>query len=241
MGPIAFIGAYILATLLFLPGSVLTLGAGIVFGVAAGSIYVFIGATIGATLAFLVGRYVARDWVMQRMAGNETFKAIDQAIGQSGLKIIFLTRLSPIFPYNLLNYALGVTQVTLRSYVLGCVGMIPGTVLYVYVGALTGNLANATAPTATAQTAQWIMRILGFAATVAVTLYVSRIANTALQHNIAVAKAAATKNAEAAERSPQPTIDPNAAVNTDRSTSAPNLTTADPADLAKRPHPDAIN
>lgn len=115
-GPITFIIIYNLATLLFIPGSILTLGAGFVFGLFWGSVYVFIGATIGATVAFLIGRYLARDWVVQKIAGNQKFAAIDQAVAKEGLKIVLLTRLSPIFPFNLLNYAFGITGVSQRLF-----------------------------------------------------------------------------------------------------------------------------
>lgn len=118
VGAIAFMLIYIIATVAFLPGSILTLGAGVVFGVVLGSVYVFIGATLGATLAFLVGRYAARGWISQKIAGNQKFKAIDEAVGKEGLKIVLLTRLSPVFPFNLLNYAFGVTGVSLKDYLL---------------------------------------------------------------------------------------------------------------------------
>jgi uncharacterized membrane protein YdjX (TVP38/TMEM64 family) len=180
-GTIAFIFIYIAATVAFLPGSVLTLGAGVVFGIVQGSIYVFIGATLGATLAFLVGRYLARSWIAKKIEGNQKFRAIDEAVGREGLKIVLLTRLSPVFPFNLLNYAFGITGVSLRDYVLGCFGMIPGTIMYVYIGSLAGSLAMiGTANQPTNPTAEWIIRIIGFVATVAVTLYVTRIARKAL-------------------------------------------------------------
>jgi uncharacterized membrane protein YdjX (TVP38/TMEM64 family) len=185
-GAIAFIALYIIATVAFLPGSILTLGAGVVFGVVAGSVYVFVGATLGATLAFLVGRYLARGWVAQRIAGTDKFRAIDHAVGREGFKIVLLTRLSPVFPFNLLNYAFGVTSVSLRDYVLGCIGMIPGTVMYVYLGSLAGNLALIGSDSQpTNPTVQWIIRIFGFLATVAVTLYVTRLARQALAESIA--------------------------------------------------------
>ncbi|MBE9042885.1 TVP38/TMEM64 family protein [Pleurocapsales cyanobacterium LEGE 10410] len=186
IAPIAFILIYIVATVAFLPGSVLTLGAGVLFGIVQGSIYVLIGATIGATCAFLVGRYLARGWVAQKIAGNQKFKAIDRAVGQEGLKIVLLTRLSPIFPFNLLNYSLGVTGVSLTDYVLGSVGMIPGTIMYVYIGSLAGSIATiggATQPDAN-PIAQWTIRIIGLIATVAVTLYVTKIARKALDESI---------------------------------------------------------
>jgi uncharacterized membrane protein YdjX (TVP38/TMEM64 family) len=185
IGAIAFIGIYIAATIAFLPGSILTLGAGFVFGVIQGSLYVFIGATLGSTLAFLVGRYVARGWISRRIEGNAKFKAIDQAIGQEGFKIVFLTRLSPVFPFNLLNYSLGITGVSLKDYVLGCLGMIPGTIMYVYIGSLAGSLTMIGASNQpTNPVVEWTIRIVGFIATVAVTVYVTRVARKALSEAV---------------------------------------------------------
>jgi uncharacterized membrane protein YdjX (TVP38/TMEM64 family) len=185
LGAIAFITLYIIATVAFLPGSILTLGAGVVFGVVWGSLYVFIGATLGATAAFLVGRYLARGWVARKIAGNKKFAAIDNAVGKAGLKIVLLTRLSPIFPFNLLNYALGITGVSLKDYFIGSVGMIPGTIMYVYIGSLAGNLARiGTESQPTNPTVQWAIRIIGFIATVAVTIYVTRIARKALEEEV---------------------------------------------------------
>lgn len=188
LGPlaaIAFIAIYIIATVAFLPGSVLTLGAGVLFGPIWGTIYVFIGSTLGATAAFLVGRYLARNWVLKKIEGNTKFRAIDEAVGREGFKIVLLTRLSPVFPFNLLNYAFGVTGVALRDYFFASVGMIPGTLLYVYIGSLAGNLATLGAGDQQANPyAQWAIRIIGFAATVAVTLYVTRIARKALEEKV---------------------------------------------------------
>ena len=181
IGAVAFIGIYIVATVAFLPGSILTLGAGVVFGVWLGALYVFIGATLGATAAFLVGRYLARNWVAQKIANNDKFNAIDRAVGKEGLKIVVLTRLSPIFPFNLLNYAFGLTGVSIRDYIIGSLGMIPGTLMYVYIGSLAGNLALiGTATQPTNPTLQWTIQIVGFIATIAVTVYVTRIAKQAL-------------------------------------------------------------
>ena len=185
VGAIAFILLYIIATVAFLPGSILTLGAGVVFGVVWGSLYVFIGATLGATAAFLVGRYLARNWVAQKIEGNQKFRAIDRAVGREGLKIVLLTRLSPIFPFNLLNYAYGVTGVSLRDYFMASVGMIPGTIMYVYIGSLAGNLATIGTEAQPANPAvQWTIRIVGFIATVAVTLYVTKLARKALENEV---------------------------------------------------------
>ena len=185
IGIVAFIALYIVATVAFLPGSVLTLGAGVVFGVVQGSFCVFVGATLGATLAFLVGRYLARDWVAKKISENAKFRAIDEAVGREGFKIVLLTRLSPVFPFNLLNYAFGITKVSLKDYFLACVGMIPGTIMYVYLGSLAGNLALiGTENQPTNPTVQWAIRIIGFIATIAVTLYVTQIARKALSESI---------------------------------------------------------
>ncbi len=185
IGAIAFIGIYIIATIAFLPGSILTLGSGVVFGVAWGSVYVFIGATLGATAAFLVGRYLARNWVAKKIADNNKFVAIDKAVSKKGLKIVLLTRLSPIFPFNLLNYALGITGVAFKDYFLGSVGMIPGTIMYVYLGSLAGNIALiGTEAQPTNQTLTWVIKIVGFIATLVVTVYITSVAKKALDEEV---------------------------------------------------------
>lgn len=185
VGAIAFITLYIIASIAFLPGSILTLGAGVVFGVILGSLYVVIGATLGATAAFLVGRYLARGWVSQKIEGNNKFRAIDEAVATEGFKIVFITRLSPVFPFNLLNYAFGITGVSLKDYFLGCIGMIPGTIMYVYIGSLAGSLARiGTEEQPSNPTVQWAIRIIGFIATVGVTVYVTRLARKALEEKV---------------------------------------------------------
>ena len=186
VGAIAFIALYAVATVAFLPGSILTLGAGVVFGVIEGSSYVFIGAMIGAILAFLVGRYLARDWVARKIESNEKFRAVDKAVGREGSKIVLLTRLSPVFPFNLLNYGFGVTGVSLKDYIFGSCGILPGTIMYVYLGSLAGSLATLGGEDRPSDPViQWTIRIVGFIATVAVTLYVTKIARRALDEEIA--------------------------------------------------------
>jgi uncharacterized membrane protein YdjX (TVP38/TMEM64 family) len=185
IAPIIFILLYVVITVAFVPASVVTLGAGVVFGVVKGSLFVFIGAMLGATAAFLVGRYLARGWVSKRVAGNAKFKALDEAIGREGRKIIFLIRLSPAFPFNLLNYGLGLTKVSLKDYVLGTTGIIPGTIMYVYLGSLAGSLATLGAGEQPSNpTITWTIRIIAFIATVAVTLYVTRVARKALAESV---------------------------------------------------------
>jgi uncharacterized membrane protein YdjX (TVP38/TMEM64 family) len=182
IGPLVFIGTYILACVLFISGAVFTVGAGGVFGLLMGTVYVSIGSTLGATAAFLVGRYLARNWVAKKIDGNKTFKAIDDAVADEGWKIVALTRLSPVFPFVLLNYAFGLTKVPLGHFVLASwIGMLPGTVMFVYIGYLAGEAAAGAESTGALQ---WGMRILGFIATIVVTVYVTRIARRALDSRI---------------------------------------------------------
>jgi uncharacterized membrane protein YdjX (TVP38/TMEM64 family) len=138
---LVFVVGYAVAVVGFVPGSVMTLAAGAIFGLAEGVLYVFLAASIGACAAFVVARYWARGWVEEQMAGNPRFAAIDRAIARQGRKIVFLLRLSPLFPFNLLNYALGVTRVSFTDYAVACFGMLPGRLLYVYYG-YYGKLAG---------------------------------------------------------------------------------------------------
>jgi uncharacterized membrane protein YdjX (TVP38/TMEM64 family) len=185
LGGIVFIGIYIIATLAFLPAAILTLGAGVIFGVIWGSLYVFVGATLGAIAAFLVGRYLARGWVKEKISSYKKFTNIDQAVSKEGLKIVFLIRLSPLFPFNLLNYALGLTNVSLKDYSLASFGMIPGTIMYVYLGYLAGDLAligNKNQPDN--MIFHWLIQIIGLISTIAVTVYVTKIAKKSLEEEI---------------------------------------------------------
>lgn len=180
-GPIVFVAGYALAVVAFVPGSVLTLAAGAIFGLVEGVIYVIVAATIGACAAFLVSRYVARSAIEQRMADNARFTAIDRAVGQEGRKIVFLLRLSPVFPFNLLNYGLGLTKVGFADYAVACLGMLPGTVLYVYYGKLAGDvaaLAGGAAPEKDG--AYYAVLVVGLVATILVTTLVTRTAKRAL-------------------------------------------------------------
>jgi len=180
-GPVIFVGLYIVAEVLFVPASVLTLGAGALFGVVLGSVCVSIGATLGATAAFLVGRYVARDAIARRIEKHQNFAAIDRAVADEGWKIVLLTRLSPVFPFVLLNYAFGLTRVKLSHYVLASwLGMIPGTLLYVYLG----SLVNLGAGHRQRTTGEWILYGVGLMATVTVAVFVTRLARTAIAKKI---------------------------------------------------------
>jgi len=182
LAPIAFVGVYIIAAVLFMPGAILTISAGFLFGLVQGTIYVSIGATLGAASAFLIGRYVAREWVGRKLQSNPNFREIDQAVAREGWKIVGLVRLSPIFPFNLLNYAFGVTAIPLKDYFFASwAGMLPGIIMYVYIGTLAGDLARIGSGSAIEAPGRWAFEIIGFGATIAVTLYVTRVARKALR------------------------------------------------------------
>jgi uncharacterized membrane protein YdjX (TVP38/TMEM64 family) len=184
-GPLAFILGYAVATVAFVPGSILTLAAGAIFGLVQGTIYTFAGATLGASAAFLVARYLARGAVERKIAGNRRFDAIDRAVAGEGFKIVALLRLSPIFPFNLLNYSLGLTRVRFLHYLAASIAMVPGTLLYVYYGNAAGSLAAVASGAETERGAEyWVFLGIGLLATVLVTTYVTRLAGRALRREI---------------------------------------------------------
>lgn len=181
-GPVVFIAGYVVAAVAFVPGSILTLAAGAIFGLGKGVLYVFVAAVLGSSAAFFVSRYLARAAIERRLAGNARFAAIDRAVGTQGRKIVFLLRLSPVFPFNLLNYALGLTNVRFIDYLIASVGMLPGTLLYVYYGKLAGDVATLAGGAAVKKgPAYYAVLILGLMATLIVTAVVTRTARRALQ------------------------------------------------------------
>jgi uncharacterized membrane protein YdjX (TVP38/TMEM64 family) len=185
-GPVIVGAAFVPACLFSLPGSPLTLFGGFAFGgtfqgLAAVTACVSAGSTMGASAAFLVGRSLARAWIEKKVAANHRFRAIDRAVAEEGFKIVLLARLSPVFPFNLLNYAFGLTRVSLRDYVLASwLGMLPGTILYVYIGSTIGALADIVAGKVEKSPAQQILFYVGLAATLAIMLFITRIAKRAL-------------------------------------------------------------
>lgn len=180
--PVLFVLGYAAATVAFLPGSLLTLAAGALFGLARGTAFAFTGALVGSTAAFLVARYLARPLVVRRLGPDPRFRRIDEAVGARGVRLVLLLRLSPVLPFNVLNYALGATRVRLRDYLLGAVGMLPGTVLYVWTGKLAGDVASVAAGAADPRgPGYWTMLGVGLAATAAVTVMVTRMARRALR------------------------------------------------------------
>jgi uncharacterized membrane protein YdjX (TVP38/TMEM64 family) len=182
LGVLLFILVYIVATVLFFPASILTIGAGFIFGVPLGTVIVSIAATVGAALAFLIARYLARDQIEHKVANNPRFKRIDRAIGERGAKLVFLLRLSPLVPFNLSNYFYGLTSVKFWPYVLASwIGMLPGTLLYVYLGAAgKASLGGAAGQTSGRSAWEYVLFGVGLIATVIVTIWVTRIARREL-------------------------------------------------------------
>jgi uncharacterized membrane protein YdjX (TVP38/TMEM64 family) len=185
-GPVLLAGAYAVACVLFVPGSILTLGAGFLFGVVYGTIAVSVGSVLGAAAAFLVGRTLLRGPIEKRITGYPRFQAIDRAVREQGFKIVLLTRLSPIFPFNLLNYAFGLTNVRLWQYVLASwIGMLPGTVMYVYLGSALKSLAEVAAGAPEGGAPQTVFFVAGLVMTVIATVVITRVARRALNEAVA--------------------------------------------------------
>ena len=181
-GPVAFILGYAVAVVAFVPGSLLTLAAGAIFGVGRGTALVLVAATLGASAAFLISRYLARASIERRLAGNERFAAIDRAIEHQGRKIVLLLRLSPVFPFTLLNYALGLTRVRFVDYLVASAGMLPGTLLYVYSGKVAGDVARLAGGAAVPRgPAYYAVLALGLVATAAATALITRTARRAFR------------------------------------------------------------
>lgn len=185
-GP-ALVGvAFIPVCVLCLPGSPVTLFGGFAFGgtfpgLVRVTAAVSLGSTVGATLAFLIGRYFLRDGVVRRISDHPRYRAVDEAVGRVGFRIVLLARLSPILPFNLLNYVLGVTRVSLRDYVFGSwIGMLPGTILYVYVGSTMRQLAEVFSGGGKQTPAQQGLFYLGLLATLIIVIVLSRIARKTL-------------------------------------------------------------
>ena len=180
---LVFIALYVLATVCLIPGLILTLAGGAIFGLARGVALVSAGSLLGASAAFFIGRTFARKWTQQRIAAWPRFRALDGALGERGFWIVLLTRLSPLFPFNLLNYAYGVTAVRPRDYIAASwLGMLPATVLYVYAGSAAADLAQALSGRVRTGKSATVLLVVGLAATVAVTALVTRVARRRLEH-----------------------------------------------------------
>jgi uncharacterized membrane protein YdjX (TVP38/TMEM64 family) len=183
---VLFVAAYALAAVLVIPSSILTLAAGYLFGLPLGVALTSAGSVLGAAAAFLVGRYIARDSVARRIAARPRFRALDAALRHDGFPIVLLARLSPLLPYNLLNYGLSLTDVRFRDFLLATwIGMLPVVVLYVYTGSLAKSLATLTT---SGRPPSWLAHALlaiGFAATAALTVLITHRATRILRARLA--------------------------------------------------------
>jgi len=180
-GPVVFVAGYSIAPVVLAPAFLLTIAAGALFGFWAGVLYVMIGGTIGATLAFLIARYAARHLVESLLASSPRLVAIDRAVELHGFRLVALLRMSPAVPYVLLNYALGLSRVRLADYVAGSIGLLPVVAMYVYTGKVAGDLAAvASGAAAPRGTAYYVLVALGLGSSVAVTLLVTRLARRAV-------------------------------------------------------------
>ncbi len=185
IGYLIFTLVYILSAVFLIPASILTLGGGAIFGVVTGSILVSVASMLGAILAFLIGRYFARGWVSKQIEKYPRFQIVDEAVAKEGWKIVGLTRLSPVFPFVILNYAFGITQVSLKDYITASwIGMLPGTIMYVYIGSLVGNIATLGAGEREKTSLEWALYGVGLIATVLVTVYITKLSQNALNNQI---------------------------------------------------------
>lgn len=195
-----FAAIYVVAALLFVPGSALTLAAGALFGLWWGTAAVSIASTTSAALAFLIARYLARDAVEQKAGSSSRFRAIDRAIGEGGWRIVGLLRLSPAIPFSLGNYLYGLTAIPFVPYVVASwVAMLPGTFLYVYLGHLSTEGLSATGGEAGKTPGEWAALVVGLLATIAVTVYVTRLARRELAKETDIEDGAGGEEAEEPE------------------------------------------
>jgi len=179
-GIAAYIVIYVVATVLLIPGSAITLLAGVLYGPWWGTLIVSAGATVGAAAAYLLGRYALRGSVERATAKTPKFAAIDRAIGKNGWKIVALLRLSPVVPFNLSNYFFGLTAIRFLPYVLvSWICMLPGTLLYVYLGYAASQAAGAGGAKANGWL-HWTLLSVGLLLIVAVSVYITRLAKHAL-------------------------------------------------------------
>ena len=180
-GALAFVPLYALWVTLLLPGVWASMLAGALYGTWWGSLIVFVGACLGAEAAFLLGRTWLRNWARRRLAAVPKLLAIEQAVSREGLKLVLLTRLSPAFPFSLLNFAYGLSEVSLRDYSIGLIGILPGTILFCGLGALAGDVARfGEVLSGEADAGTWALRIGGLLATVASVWLAGRAAQRAL-------------------------------------------------------------
>jgi len=180
-GVVIFFAAYVVSTVALLPGSLLTLAAGFAYGPVWGLAIASPASVTGATCAFLLGRTLLRNWAASTAMSSPRARAIDAAVEREGGKLVLLLRLSPLIPFNLLNYLLSLSRVSLGTYVLASfVGMLPGTALYVYLGSLAPAAAALASSGEEGGTIRTVLYVAGLIATVAVAVIATRAARRAL-------------------------------------------------------------
>jgi uncharacterized membrane protein YdjX (TVP38/TMEM64 family) len=185
VGYLVLICAYGVWCAFGLPASIPSLTAAATFGFSRAVMIAYFGANLGALIGFLISRHLARDWFTEIVGKRMALAQINRAVAESGWKIVMITRLPPISPFSIVNYAYGLTPVTLGEFLIGtAIGIIPGTMAYIYLGTILGDVAQANHRERTA--AEWAIYILGFIATIAVCIYLVRAAKSALaRHAIA--------------------------------------------------------
>lgn len=180
-GVAIFAAAYVLSTVAMLPGSILTLGAGFAYGPLWGLIITSPVSVVAATTAFMLGRHALRDRAQRALQSSARLQAVIRGVEREGLRLVILLRLSPLVPFNVLNYALGLTRIRPRDYILGSfVGMLPGTALYVYLGSLASTVAALGEARGETSPAQWVLYGVGLVATVVVVIVAGRAARRAM-------------------------------------------------------------
>jgi uncharacterized membrane protein YdjX (TVP38/TMEM64 family) len=181
-GAVAFVPLYALWVTVLLPGVWASMLAGALYGTVRASVIVFAGACLGAMAVFLLGRHWWRGWARRRLQAFPKLLAIERAVSREGLKLVLLTRLSPAFPFSLLNLAYGLSEVSLRDYVIGLIAILPGTVLFCALGELAGDVARfGDVLSGQADAGTWALRLVGVLATVASVWVAGRAARRALE------------------------------------------------------------
>jgi uncharacterized membrane protein YdjX (TVP38/TMEM64 family) len=184
-GWLLFIGLFALCCLFFVPGSVLTIAAGAVYGFWGGVALVLIGNGVGSVCCLLVTRFFLRDWMRKLVERNPKIKALEQAVAQDDLWLVFLTRLSPVMPFSLINYTLGLTKISAWRFLLAIeLGALPATCIYVYFGCLIGNLAQIGPEMKEHRPEVFLLQMLGLALAIGVTIYVTFVARRKLHESM---------------------------------------------------------
>lgn len=186
LGSLVFVPLYILGTLIFVPNPILALAAGALFGVPIGFLLVSVSSTLSAGGIFLAGRSLSRKWVLKKIALNKKTKVLDDAVTKEGWKMVALLRQTAILPFSIMNYALGLSKITFKNYVLASwIGMMPGQILYVYLGSIAGEIAL-KGHQRQKTLAEWLFLVLGLIVTIGISVRATLVVKKALRtHHLA--------------------------------------------------------